>query len=463
MDMSRGVSVLALDEQLDAAVGFGFHHHGSSPGLWCDSRRPAAAPVSSFGVAEQDQDDIADSLAHNPFTWLQPCGLPLSDVEIEPSISKILEDLPDISKETLFPADNTTSPQSKATAMPPGSSPLSASDVLQIPPQTHFPTSESFVGKSANLTHDQMLSYDPIPTHVAPAAHHGGLGPHSKTSLPTSDDCKSQSSGYVGIEDAIVPTTGRCDDRHPEDSSARAHKRTKITAATVDHLQQRPKKMAEPKLEGFVKRTRWSRPTDQAEHILRERHRRDDMTVKYSILESLLPAGSKRDRATIVEDAIKFVKDLQHRRDKLLKRCSRMKPAVAPDPPPTRDIHMQTVMLQFTMPAIKHSRVGDSSSPSSLSMQESPGSESIITRDCYVHSDLLNEIMIEMMCKPRPNFQSILLQAVESQNLELIRCTVTKTPIGMICIIVAKQQNYPGSPHSHASIIQALKAAVQVV
>ncbi len=148
--------------------------------------------------------------------------------------------------------------------------------------------------------------------------------------------------------------------------------------------------------------------------------------------------GWKRDRATIVEDAIKFVKDLQHRREKLLKRCSRMKPAVAPDPPPRRDIHMQTVMLQFTMPAIKHSRVGDSSSPSSLSMQESPGSESIITRDCYVHSDLLNEIMIEMMCKPRPNFQSILLQAVESQNLELIRCTVTKTPIGMICIIVAK-------------------------
>jgi hypothetical protein len=99
---------------------------------------------------------------------------------------------------------------------------------------------------------------------------------------------------------------------------------------------------------------------------------------------------------------------------------------------------MQTVMLQFTMPAIKHSGVGDSSSPSSLSMQESPGSESIITRDCYVHSDLLNEIMIEMMCKPRPNFQSILLHAVESQHLELIRCTVTKTPIGMICIIVAK-------------------------
>jgi hypothetical protein len=157
MDMSRGVSVLALDEQLDAAVGFGFHHHGSSPGLWCDSRRPAAALVSSFGVAEQDQDDIADSLAHNPFTWLQPCGLPLSDVEIEPSISKILEDLPDISKETLFPADNTTSPQSKATAMPPGSSPLSASDVLQIPPQTHFPTSESFVGKSANLTPDAVV------------------------------------------------------------------------------------------------------------------------------------------------------------------------------------------------------------------------------------------------------------------------------------------------------------------
>jgi hypothetical protein len=33
----------------------------------------------------------------------------------------------------------------------------------------------------------------------------------------------------------------------------------------------------------------------------------------------------------------------------------------------------------------------------------------------------------------------------------------------VLCFGNFQQQNYPGSPHSHASIIQALKAAVQVV
>jgi hypothetical protein len=140
---------------------------------------------------------------------------------------------------------------------------------------------------------------------------------------------------------------------------------------------------------------------------------------------------------------MKLVKDLQHRREKLLKKGSgRRKPPVV-STQPRMDIHIQEVMLQFTMPAIKHSGTGDSSSPMSLSMQESQLSESTAVKnscvkDCFVHTDLLNEIMIEMMCKPRPNFRSTLLQAVESQNLELIRCTITKTPIGMICIIVAK-------------------------
>ena len=39
---------------------------------------------------------------------------------------------------------------------------------------------------------------------------------------------------------------------------------------------------------------RWpKRPTDQADHIMRERQRRDDMTSKFLVLESLLPGGAK--------------------------------------------------------------------------------------------------------------------------------------------------------------------------
>lgn len=35
------------------------------------------------------------------------------------------------------------------------------------------------------------------------------------------------------------------------------------------------------------------RPPEQSDHILRERQRRDDMTSKFAILESLLPIGVK--------------------------------------------------------------------------------------------------------------------------------------------------------------------------
>ncbi len=38
---------------------------------------------------------------------------------------------------------------------------------------------------------------------------------------------------------------------------------------------------------------RWKRPINQAEHIARERQRRDNMTNRFSTLETLLPSGPK--------------------------------------------------------------------------------------------------------------------------------------------------------------------------
>jgi hypothetical protein len=38
---------------------------------------------------------------------------------------------------------------------------------------------------------------------------------------------------------------------------------------------------------------RWKRPIDQAKHIARERQQRDNMTNRFSMLETLLPLGPK--------------------------------------------------------------------------------------------------------------------------------------------------------------------------
>lgn len=57
-----------------------------------------------------------------------------------------------------------------------------------------------------------------------------------------------------------------------------------------DHRLEQP---ARKKLDTSVKR-----PSDQADHILRERQRRDDMTSKFAVLESLLPTAPKVNHRT---------------------------------------------------------------------------------------------------------------------------------------------------------------------
>ncbi|KAL2629318.1 hypothetical protein R1flu_014004 [Riccia fluitans] len=59
---------------------------------------------------------------------------------------------------------------------------------------------------------------------------------------------------------------------------------------------------------------------DQVEHVIRERQRRDDMSYKIATLESLLPQGPKRDRASIVHESVQYVKSLQQRVEELTKK-----------------------------------------------------------------------------------------------------------------------------------------------
>lgn len=67
------------------------------------------------------------------------------------------------------------------------------------------------------------------------------------------------------------------------------------------------------------------RPTDAVGHIIRERQRRDDMTNKFLLLESILPPAPKRDRATVIKDSIQYVKNLRHRVKNLHQKRSQMR------------------------------------------------------------------------------------------------------------------------------------------
>ncbi|KAG0627708.1 hypothetical protein M758_2G222300 [Ceratodon purpureus] len=234
-------------------------------------------------------------------------------------------------------------------------------------------------------------------------------------------------------------------------------------------------------------RTQKTRYFDKVEHIVRERWRRDDMAGKFLALESLLPPSSKRDRSTIVEDSMKLVKSLQHRKEEALKRRAELKLAAqSPGMKLNRIIQKIGSLAVIPMQGNGHTL---QESPSSSSMVLSgtkrpleactvvvtPGANgdrdqipqvlSNCVKRFYVQSELsTGDIVIEMICEQIPNFHSILLKSMETLGLEVIRCIVTKTMNKLICNITVKPFPYSASINlSSTSIMEGLSSAFQKV
>jgi uncharacterized membrane protein len=78
----------------------------------------------------------------------------------------------------------------------------------------------------------------------------------------------------------------------PVTPSAAKPKRTRATKATSKKSAPKAKKQCRGVAAG-AEQPKDSRLATQAEHIMRERQRRDDMAAKYLILETLLPTAPK--------------------------------------------------------------------------------------------------------------------------------------------------------------------------
>ncbi|XP_024395236.1 uncharacterized protein [Physcomitrium patens] len=215
-------------------------------------------------------------------------------------------------------------------------------------------------------------------------------------------------------------------------------------------------------------RTQKTRYFDKVEHIVRERWRRDDMAGKFLALESLLPPSTKRDRSTIVEDSIKLVKSLQHRKDEILKRRHELRSAVASGGlPNTPGVKLNKIIQKIGSLAVipvYNLQALESGSPSSSSMALSSGLNTagvirplevqpsgqnavlqipIPLSDCvkrfFVQSELASDnVVLEMICEQIPNFQSLLLKSMESLGLEVVRCSIIRTLKRFVCNITVK-------------------------
>ncbi|KAG0558118.1 hypothetical protein KC19_10G005900 [Ceratodon purpureus] len=185
------------------------------------------------------------------------------------------------------------------------------------------------------------------------------------------------------------------------------------------------------------------RPTDQAEHVLRERIRRDDMTSKFRMLESLIPPGPKRDRATIVEDSIQYLKNLHHRLKDLEQKRSEIKSSCTPE---TAIGHINAPGPALFHVAKKSSRPGIDkvvsvdnnivSSPSEPNDMAALANTSI--EKVEVHLDLPHEIVIEMTCRSHGKIQSQILIALERLRMDLLRCSISNLHGRIMCVVVVK-------------------------
>lgn len=206
------------------------------------------------------------------------------------------------------------------------------------------------------------------------------------------------------------------------------------------------------------------RPPEQSDHILRERQRRDDMTSKFAILESLLPIGVKRDRSTIVEDSIAHLKNLHHRIEELQGRRSDLQRAttVKLDRKRAR-VHPEgaaEVLQPYEGGPSKSRETPAAAQIPSISQDEMRNIHDLLgncLEKMEVHADRPRQVVIEMVCKPRPRLQSVILQCLEALKLDVMHCSITKVAQRLIVVIIAKPVEVTVST---SGIVAALKYAL---
>lgn len=204
------------------------------------------------------------------------------------------------------------------------------------------------------------------------------------------------------------------------------------------------------------------RSTGKAEHILRERLRRDDMTCKFQMLESLLPPGPKRDRATIVEDSIRHVTNLHDRMKDLQQKRSEMRRMGKHRKHAQEDTDKNHTNNNRNRSSKGGGWQAGEIDKTKKGVGENNGSERSCIENVEVHLHLPEGIVIEMTCRPHAHIQSQVLGALERLGLEVSQCSISITHGRILCSIVAQPRSTSHPLLTKDVIIQALKRAMGV-
>ncbi|CAM6086114.1 unnamed protein product [Calypogeia fissa] len=213
------------------------------------------------------------------------------------------------------------------------------------------------------------------------------------------------------------------------------------------------------------------------DHVERERQRRDLMTSKIAALDLLLPKSTKRDRVSIVFDAIQLLKRLQREIKDLQRKFHEAKlrrASLAPlathrqplDPvaitiPKSIDCNMRTTGHSFLNEVVikrlgKHMKTidiltqpiegtsGQSRPPQGSSLQCLEGSrirdKGTVFVEFDVHLDDNVRVQEEKLlkCRCRKDYLSTMMGLVNQCQLDVVSCNIVKLSNYFICVIGLK-------------------------
>ncbi|CAM6103896.1 unnamed protein product [Calypogeia fissa] len=236
------------------------------------------------------------------------------------------------------------------------------------------------------------------------------------------------------------------------------------------------------------------------DHVERERQRRDVMTSKIAALDLLLPKSSKRDRVSVVFDAIKLLKILQREIKELQKKSHEAKirrASLAPlathrqplDPgaitaPKSIDCNMRTTGYCFPKEVVinrlgKHMKQIDilsqptegasgQSRPPQTSSLQCLGDSKILDKgtvfvEFHVHLDDNVRVQEEKLlkCRCRKDYLSTMMGLVNKYQLDVVSCNIVKLSGYFICVIALKIRTMEKTT-SAAQFALRLQSAVDV-
>ncbi|CAI0430711.1 unnamed protein product [Linum tenue] len=165
-------------------------------------------------------------------------------------------------------------------------------------------------------------------------------------------------------------------------------------------------------------------PSHAQDHILAERKRREKLSQRFIALSSIVPGLKKMDKASVLGDAIKYVKHLQEKIKQLEEQTKK------------RTVESVVLVKRYHLPAADddddHSNSSSNDDADDDTRRRLPEIEARASE---------RDVMIRIHCEKQPGVLAKVLSEVESLRLSIVNSSVLPFGNSTLDITIVAQVN----------------------